>query len=251
MGTVDYQKLSEQYAGFLVAVGGVSITVLALVLSFDSKPDAASGVSLRSFLVVALVVATVTCFIGAHMMAETAAFIAFHKNESGARLFLLASANIFIAIILVLFALMLLPKSSGKVDAAGLAKISFWLFLLITFGAAYWMVLAAYHRVPVAGSGWAIWSPLALGSVLGFVVYLLPLSKSCMLWIAFTPSAISTFASLVGFAWIFKEGDKARLLKACIQDIWFFSSVISFSYAPLVVAGIRTMLDVKFTDGTP
>lgn len=67
MEHVDYQKLSEQYASFLVAVGGVSITVLTLVLSLSPNPKdppPAEGDS-RSFLVVALILAALSCFIGA------------------------------------------------------------------------------------------------------------------------------------------------------------------------------------------
>ncbi len=72
---VDYLKLSEQYASFLVAAGGVSITVLTLVLSFGS--ESANGKDLRTFLAAALVVAIISCFTGAHMMAETASFISY------------------------------------------------------------------------------------------------------------------------------------------------------------------------------
>src|SRR5712692_3161581 len=61
---VRYQKLSEQYANFLVAVGGVSITVLALVLSLGSASSGSSPAERysRAFLVVALLTATVSCF---------------------------------------------------------------------------------------------------------------------------------------------------------------------------------------------
>lgn len=249
MQTVDYLKLSEQYANFLVAVGGVSITVLTLVLSLGSSSEVPTDVNLRSFLVAALIVATVTCFIGAHMMAETAAFIEFHKKasvSSGDRLFLIASTNIFIAIILVLFALMLLPRSSGRVHAASLAPISVGVFLLIVCGAVYWMILAANYRMFVPQSGWAIWSPVIVASALGAILYFLPISKKCLLWTAFAPSALSTIISLVWFASIFKKGDTGRLHNARIQDIWFFSLAITFSYASLVVAGIKTVLGKQF-----
>jgi hypothetical protein len=254
METVDYLKLAEQYASFLVAFGGVSITVLTLVLSLGSNSERPTEVTLRSFLVAALIVATVTCFIGAHMMAETAAFIEYHKNavppvSSGDRLFFLATANIFIAIILVLFALMLLPTSSGRVHVASLAPISVGVFLLIICGAVYWMILGASYRMFVPQGGWAVWSSVIIASALGAVLYFLPVSKRCLLWTAFAPSALSTVISLVWFAWIFKEGDTARLHKARIQDIWFFSLAITFSYAPLVVAGIKTVLGKQFADG--
>ncbi|HLL69782.1 MAG TPA: hypothetical protein VK363_00020 [Pyrinomonadaceae bacterium] len=275
MEKVDYLKLSEQYASFLVAFGGVSITVLTLVLSLGSDSQTPTGVNSRSFLVGALVVATVTCFIGAHMMAETAAFISNAKNNaeeiaerkrdintsqlpplpspeevvSGVRLFILASTNIFIAINLVLFALMLLPASSRRVHAASLAPISVGVFLVIIVVSLYWMILAANYRMYLPQSGWATWSPVIIVSVLGVIFYFLPVSKECLLWVAFAPSALSTAISLVWFAWIFKEGDTIRLQKARIQDIWFFSLAISLSYTPLVVAVIKTVLGKQFAVG--
>lgn len=149
MENVDYLKLSEQYAGFLVAIGGVGITVLALVLSFGSELSTPTKVTARSFLVVALVVATITCFIGAHMMAETAAFTQFYKNErtdTGTRLFLLASTNIFVAAIFLLFSLILLPQSSGRIHVASFAPISITIFLMIIGAAIYWMILGVNYR---------------------------------------------------------------------------------------------------------
>lgn len=273
MKKVDYLKLSEQYASFLVAVGGVSITVLTLVLTFGSE-SLTPKVNSRSFLVAALVVATVACFIGAHMLAETAAFISNAKEKakeiaerkqdntsqlgplpspeeivSGVRLFLLASTNIFIAIILVLFALMLLPTSSRRVDAASLAPISVGVFLVIVAVAVYWMILAAKYRVPVSQSGRATWSSIIILSELGVILYSLPISNEWLLCIAFAPSALSTVISLVWFSWIFKEGNAIRLHKARNQDIWFFSLAISLSYTPLVVAGIKIMLGKQFAAG--
>jgi hypothetical protein len=246
MYKVDYQKLSEQYAGFLVAVGGVSITVLTLVLSLGTE-TVAPEVNLRSFLVAALLVATVTCFVGAHMMAETAAFIECDKAEhptspSGQRLFVLASLNIFIASILVLFALMLLPTSSGKVHAASLAPISGGICLLVTFGLVGWMVLAAYHRMSVLGRDLAVWVPLGGVSALGVILYFLPVSKECLLLMAFAPSALSTVISFGWFAVIFKKSERVRLDQARIQDIWFFSFAVTCSYAPLVVAGLKIVV---------
>jgi uncharacterized protein with PQ loop repeat len=252
MKKVDYLKLSEQYASFLVAIGGVSITALTLVLSLGSEPTTLTEGDTLSFLVAALVVATALCFIGAHMMSETAAFIScskepvsdkFNRKASGERLFLLASINIFVAIILVLFALMLLPTASGRVDPASIKPISFTVFGLIVFGAFCWMILASNYRMPVPHSGRAIVLPLIIGLVLGLILYFLLISKRYLLWATFIPIVIFTVASLLYFAWIFKDGSKARLRKARIRDIYFFSSAITISYASLVVASIRTMLD--------
>jgi hypothetical protein len=199
MEYVDYQKLAEQYASFLVAVGGVSITVLAVVLSL--RPDSAETPKptegdARSYLVTALVVAALSCFVGAQMMAETAAFTNYtspkkptedtskvkpandastvepikdavptksttdkppyvpEPTKKADRLFLLASSNIFVAIILVFFALILLPLSSGKVHRDSMKPVAL-LFILMVVGATYWAVLAGNFRMSAAG-GWFV-----------------------------------------------------------------------------------------------
>lgn len=242
MKNVDYLKLSEQYASFLVAVGGVSITVLSIVLSLN--PESARGHS-GSFLVAALIVATVACFIGAHMMAETAAFISYsnqippNQRPTGERLFLLATTNIFIGILLVLFALMLLPTLSGKVDAA--RPISITVFGLVLFGAFCWMVLAAIYRMPVPKGWLAVSIAIILGIVWGGFLYRYDVSDPDFLWATFTPIVILTVISLLYFALIFKNCGKSCIRKVHLRDIEFFSLAISISYASLVVASIKLM----------
>lgn len=237
MRQVDYLKLSEQYASFLVAIGGVSITVLTLVLSFN--PESARP-ELTAFLVAALIVATVSCFAGAHMMAETAAYITYFKERvSGERLFLLASTNIFIAIILVLFALMLLPTASGKVhedyqDSIKLISVS--VFAVVVIAAICWMARASIYRMP-APKGWrAIMPAVVLGAlwIVGLCVYLIP--HNWLLQASFIPIIFFTVVSLVYFTWTFKNGGEASNF-----DIFFFSSAIILTYISLVVAGIKTM----------
>jgi len=245
----DYLKLSEQYASFLAAVGGVSITVLALVLSFGSasvkegsNSESTKGIA-RAFLVAALVVATVSCFVGAHMMAETAAFVSFHKGEvSGERLFLLASTNIFIAIILVLFAIMLLPTTSGMDDAASITPISISVFGCVIVGAVLWMMLAAKYRMP-APSGWLVILPPMLLSVLwGFFLCIFVRSRKWLLSLLFIPMVVFTVSLLLYFAWTFnKEGGG----KVHDLDILLFSLTVTSSYTSLVVAAKKTMSVTK------
>jgi hypothetical protein len=281
METVDYLKLSEQYANFLVAIGSVSITVLTLVLSLGSDSVRTKGVYLRSYLVAALIVAALACFIGAHMMAETASFIEFHQKPhsstgketsssielhysaqtqtdeerasltephlmppppTGDRLFLFASINIFIGITLVLFASMLLPTSSGRVLVASLAPISVGVFLLIVFCLVYWMILAAEFRMPVPHSGWAIWPAIVIAVLSILLLCRLNIPQKYMLLITFAPSALTVVISLVWFAWIFREGDTSRLHNARLPDIIFFSFAVTISYSTLIVAGIKIML---------
>lgn len=242
----DYLKLSEQYASFLVAVGGVSITVLALVLSFGPtsvRPDPESEsesaeLDLRAFLVAALVVATVSCFIGAQMMAETAAFINYSKGTSlGERLFLLASANIFIAISLVLFSLMLLLTISGRVDATIIKPLAVWVFRLVLVGAVGWVILAAKYRMP-APSGWLASVPPALISVVwGIIIYRSKnMSRKRLLSLSFIPIVSFTVLLLLYFAWTFADGGKVH-----DRDIFLFSFAITFSYTSLIVAGTKAI----------
>lgn len=256
MKEVNYVRLSEQYASFLVAIGGVSITALALVLSLGFSQTEGE---LTLFLVSALVVATVCCFIGAHMMTETAAFISYvtaqkleekpPEGESpgviplGERMFLLASINIFIAAVLVLFALMLLPAASRLPNAARLKPISIAVFLAVVVGTLYWMILAASRRLsdntfskPACLAGAKIGAVWLL--VLLFVLFLF---ENLFLWFTFISIILMTVASLFYFVGIFKEGKEAHNRKVSYNDIRFYSSAIIISYTSLVIAGIKTM----------
>ena len=75
----DYAHLSGQYASFLSALGGISITVLTIVLAIKSTGRS----KFFSVLVSALVVATMACFVGAHLMSQTAALTREKKPEAG------------------------------------------------------------------------------------------------------------------------------------------------------------------------
>jgi len=252
MNQVDYAKLSGQYASFLVAVGGVSITVLALVLGLSSAQNTLNepGKTAQVFLVAALIAATVSCFIGAHMMAETAAFFTrCEKKPSeeklpdeiplGRRLFVLATSNIFIAITLVLFSIVLLPTATGKADlAASLKLISLVVFLGVVLGALCWMAFAAIDRMDVGELGWpAIAFAFEAGLMAGTLCY-----KSKVLWPKLTFIFIVgiTAASLLYFAIIFKFV-KARKLAAGFVEVFVFSSAVTISYAFLVVAYLRIL----------
>lgn len=260
MKEMDFAKLSEQYASFLVAFGGVSITVLALVLSLDSLSSKLTQGDLGSFLILALIVATICCFIGAHMMAETAAYISRVKEKLmkansehketlpagtslGERLFLLATINIFIAISLVLFALMLLPSASTLPNAANIKWISFVVFLLVMAGALIWMILAANHRIDVDGSGCTVLKALGLGLVWGCILCLgfFLIHKQLLLWLTFIPITIITVGLLLYFACSLKDSDKASSRKVNNRDIFVFASAVIVSYISIVIASIRTM----------
>jgi hypothetical protein len=303
MRDVDYMKLSELYAGFLIAIGGVSITVLSIVSAIGSDTKKTQTEELASsFLGAALIVATVSCFIGAHMMAETAAFIRHFREELtkaqpmkintprwgteewtpsvaikfGKRLFLLATTNIFVSVILVLFAIVLLPAAKGT--ARNILPIYFMIFALVGGGTLYWMYLASKFRVPVNKS----WIPITFSGVAGLVwgfgfgfgikfpgVAIDPNSPTtgCLLLITFTPIVLFIVTALVYFASIFKRGNQARRPRFVIRrrlnnffprlykdgskarnpevsrfDIGLFGCAVTISYASLIVASVKLLL---------
>jgi hypothetical protein len=259
MGEVDFAKLSEQYASFLVAAGGVGITVLTLILGLTSEPaeDNEKELVLRArlFLVAALIVATISCFVGAHMMAETAAYYT-HLSKLvetlpniiplGRRLFVLASSNIFIAIVLVLFSIILLPTATGKVELATKLKQLFRMaFLGILPGALLWMALAAIDRTGVGKYGWlAIAIALAVGALIG--IY-------CFKYKEPSPSYIFIFIvayiaiSLIYFASIFYLGKDCSRWRG-ILEVGLFSLGITTSYALLVWAHFKIPMTCNQTN---
>lgn len=267
MKEVDYAKLSEQYASFLVAAGGVSITVLTLVLTLGAEPAQTDNLSLhqmpleqaeqwplqysRTFLAAALLVATACCFIGAHMMAETAAYFTYSKEKEaerplGERLFLLASTNIFIAVILILFALALLPAASARVDAYSVRPISLLSLVLIPAAALFWMCLAVKRRTGPHSFD----PPLRLILILtadmailwsGFFYHVL-VPRLDLLYATLLPIGFLPVVSLFYSAAIFKNDDEeASTRKSNLFEICFFGAAVVISYTSLVIAGFKML----------
>lgn len=220
---IDYGKLAEQYASFLSALGGVSITVLTLVLSLDSLrkelKQADGGENLRPaevepgrpnyrpHLIAALIVATVTCFVGAHLMAETASFVnSFISGQAiqgspgvtkplGERLFLLASINIYIAVTVVIFALMLLTAEYKRSNdnVPGVRRISMCVFCAVVLCILCWMVVSATLRMPPQNWERAELLPIAAVALLGLALWL---KLKHRLWNYLVPAS---FISIISF----------------------------------------------------
>lgn len=289
MDEVDYLKLCDQYITFLIASAGVSITVLTLVLTFGSKsetqnkPAQNKEVDISSFLVAALIVSTVYCFIGAQMMTETAAFLSYIKNrpaktsqsnksdkenptgatsdnsvstaespqekqdmEFGERLFLLASTNIFITVVLLLFALMLLPTASKTVEPDSIRFISVWVFWVVVVCALFWMILAVIYRMDAEGSHLVIIiaSIFIFGLVVGIVFSCFIKPIKCLLWLTFVPIGCFSAVLLLRFAWIFSDESKPKT--DGVDVLGFFILPITFSYVSLGITGMRMMFPEKF-----
>lgn len=259
---VDFGKLSEQYAGFLAALGGISITVLALVLSLGS-PRARSFTSVktranfRPALIAALIVATVSCFIGAHLMAETAAFVSQAAKSvepdksAGARLFLLASINIYIAVTVVIFALMLLTAEyrRGNENAAGIRKISTRVFCAVVLCVFCWMFLTAAWRIPAPRPWRAITIPFA--AVAGSYLVLLRVLRGSPLWNRFLLRL--SFGLIIGFTvssliWFAISLHLVKYNRAADRDVMLFVGFITATCVLLGDSGRRLMKHM--IDGT-
>lgn len=239
---VDYLKLSEQYASFLVAAGGVSITVLTLVLTFGL--ESAYGRDLRTYLAAALVVAIISCFTGAHLMAETAAFISHSRiilaPLSGERLFLLAGINIFIAVTLIIFALMLLPLASGKVNTVDIQMIKpicISVFVFVIAAVVCWLVFSVTIRSPrVQGCSAVLMfiTVVILGVLWGSLLYKY---TEYLLHMTFFLIVALTFLTLFIFTLTFKDGKEANY-----YEINFFILAITLTCISLTGASFKLML---------
>ena len=230
-------KLSELYASFLSALGGVSVTVLILVLTLYPKP--AEG-NLSRFWVAALLVSTISCFIGAHLMAEAAAFISKSKeaelesepkeSKLGVRLSLLASINIYVAAMLMIFTIVLLTAEHVK-------WVSISVFLLVLGVTISWMYHSAnfrfYPNIPQAKA--ATGCAIGFGVVVGIIMYLLAsrIYEEYFLLASFFFPIISIAFSFFEFVWILKSDDKERNL-----SVWLYSFAIALPCISLFGAGV-------------
>lgn len=261
MEKVDYLKLAEQYASFLVAIGGGSITTLAIVLSFGLRRPVKSLTDLqknsRTYLIAALIVATISCFIGAHMMAESAAFISYSRNETvackeketdefcigkpiaeykkanwGERHFLLASTNIFVGAFLMLFALMQIPAIYNEEKDNEITRASRWLCVIIGAGILLLMGFVLYFRLPESN----LYYPLkaALVASFGYFEALYQIKKKWILSFTFIPTVILQVLLVLIFAWYFNIGGAASFL-----DIFLCSLLPLICLASLVFTGLR------------
>lgn len=77
--TINFASLAGSFSGLLTALGGFSITVLAVLLGLDALDfevdngdPGAHGAAVRH-VAVSLAVACITCFVGANLMAEVSA----------------------------------------------------------------------------------------------------------------------------------------------------------------------------------
>lgn len=227
----DYLELSQLYASFLAALGGVSITVLTLVLTLYRKPTAGD---LSRFWVAALFVATISCFTGAHLMAETVAVKG--AKELGARLSLLASINIYVAAMLLIFAVVLLTAEYVK----WISVLTFPFVLLITL---FWMYVTATSRFEPAPphAKTAIVVAIVIGGIISIGMWawaasrLSRLYENLFLFVAFLLPVGSAAFSFFCFICILRSQDRQL-------NVWLYSLAIALPCMSLFGAGMGLVL---------
>lgn len=277
---MDYGKLAEQYGSFLVAIGGVSITVLTLVISiWHFRPASATPSQNdegRSALIKALMIAMFCSFVGAHLMAETAAFIAGHDKGFGAKQFLLGSVNIFNAVTVLMFAVMLLATEYKKENQKlpGIRSVSAWVFRAVVICVLWWMVVSILWRMPPPHWGWAVGPFVLIVMVMGVIYAYIRQKGTKKKWallrftfwliIGFTLCSLISFScsltdpkgavfrlfSLISFSGSLPvpKGDEISGL-----DAIFFVSTITITSASLLCVSLPIKAETpagKFTENT-
>jgi hypothetical protein len=233
---VNYITLATSYAGFLTALGGVSITVLTLVLALEREPSDPED---HSLLVASLVLATISCFVGTHLMAETAAFTrvppAPPDPAMAARLFLVASVNIYLAVDSFLFSLMLLPAAYDKKNAAYIRRLTTFAFVTLQLGAFVWVGRSVILR-STGPTGLYLFGLVAGLSLVVCFIFTTDAGQTRFKEVPFLMGVLSTVASLIYFASTFSDGSEPRN-----RDILFYSLATTLPCASLVGLGVKAV----------
>nr|VFJ51134.1 MAG: hypothetical protein BECKDK2373B_GA0170837_103215 [Candidatus Kentron sp. DK] len=147
----NYQKLSSGYRQWLTAIGGVKTAVLTLtVLILTREGAVVAGTDSEQYatLLSALFVGIFTCFIGSLLMGEAEAV---RGEKEAFHLFMIASVNIHVAIILFFFSTMLLATiHSSLLGGKNIPVVIFSLFSFIGLASLVWMgstASAAWKRL--------------------------------------------------------------------------------------------------------
>jgi hypothetical protein len=243
---VNFIALASSYAGFLAALGGVSITVLTLVLALEREP---SDPKHHSLLIASLVVATISCFVGTHLMAETAAFTYIPPAPPNplfaARLFLIASVNIYLAVDSFLFSLMLLPAAYGKRNAAHIRRPTTFAFVTLQLGAFVWVGRSVlFHLMaPVGAYLLALVASLCLALCFFFTTNA---GQTRCKEVPFLMAVLFTIASLIFFAFTFNDGSQPKKI-----DVIFYSLATTLPCASLVGLGVKAIWASRTTSASP
>lgn len=272
----DYLKLAEYYGSFLAALGGVSITVLALVLSVGSSvPKQKLSVKLafkrvegkkwvgiypeplavrqfravlllddksprqkyRTVLIITLVVATLASFTDAHMMAETAAL---NTDVVGATTQPFGERHFFLASVNIYIAAMLLILALVLLSAEhGEAHPA---VQLVSIAAFIFIIAAVLGWMYLSVTSRAI-DPLPRLHVIGtFFVWSAVWFRVSHLW--FWPRGLirASFAMIIGstavslFCFAMRYKQGGQ---ADFLDKWIFTDAIIISSVSLLAVGLK------------
>lgn len=255
---VDSVNLAQQYASFLVGLGGVSITVLTLVLALQQVN---ARRYYHSHIVASLVVATIACFIGAHLMAETAAIVISTPKDCVnipidlpeiSYSFLLASISVYVAAMLFMFALMLLPTAYETKKANDLSReitpIGECGFLFVTFGALYWMIqtygYTVYESKTLELSDWNGSYHFLTAAVILLAVSVIKLSVTYPRTRKLHPLPYTILVLFLGVSLVlFASGYAKPIVNKSLKLIYleFFRLSITFSACALIGLWLKIM----------
>lgn len=165
----SYDALAGAYASYLVALGGVSITVLTLVLTIqqeDSEGEPLPRTATFRLFYTALIVATFACFVGAHLMTEASVLRAegVPAGQGNVALFCLAAPNVYAAAALFAFSLVLLPLVYDRGIPLGAKRVAFATFATVGLGSALLAVLVTWVGQSFPGNPYAAGAALAAGA---------------------------------------------------------------------------------------
>nr|VFJ45537.1 MAG: hypothetical protein BECKFM1743A_GA0114220_100264 [Candidatus Kentron sp. FM]VFJ45632.1 MAG: hypothetical protein BECKFM1743C_GA0114222_100284 [Candidatus Kentron sp. FM]VFK06802.1 MAG: hypothetical protein BECKFM1743B_GA0114221_100253 [Candidatus Kentron sp. FM] len=204
----NYQKLSSGYRQWLTAIGAVNTAVLALTVLILTKGGiTVAGSEQYATLISALFIGIFSCFIGSLLMGEAEAV---RGDKEAFHLFMIASVNIHVAVILFFLSTMLLATvHRNLLGGNNVPAVIFSMLFFIGLASLLWMgstISAAWKRIekpPVSGK--KPFLLLTIGTaVIGIIYYLIAkgLHGVTSFPIPFTLCALSSVISLIIFVFV-------------------------------------------------
>lgn len=136
---INHVVQAASYVDYLMAIAGASLTVLALVIAFESRPNIDK---IHPMLVSSLIVAVLASFIGTHLMSGVAALQSPDEDvigkNLGLRFFLLSYVNVDIASNCFMMSMLLLVPAFQPDLARILGRLISLIFVCLIGGQVLW-----------------------------------------------------------------------------------------------------------------
>lgn len=172
---IDHLQLAASYVDYLLAIAGASLTVLTLVIAFESNPT--SG-KLHPMLVSSLIVAVLASFVGTHLMSGVAALElrdqTVIEKGIGLRFFLLSFVNVDIASNCFMMSMLLLVPAFQPELAKILVRLISLVFVCMIGGQVLWTCDEIFVHAQTYHEGFSI---LGVSGFIGIMVFFLIRNK--------------------------------------------------------------------------